>query len=115
MGEEITDYKKFAMPRPKPAEGGLKGVVLRVDSFGNLITNFRAEDMPANALESGSVQLQVGTQMVNRLVDTFAKGNPGEAFAYIGSSGFIEIGVNRGSAAKSLNVGRGVAVALISA
>jgi S-adenosylmethionine hydrolase len=112
MGEEISDYKKFAMPKPKIADGGTKGVVLRVDSFGNLITNFRAEDLPASALENGSLQLQVGTHTVTRLVDTFAKGNPGEAFAYIGSSGFVEIGVNRGSASKTLGVGRGVQVVL---
>lgn len=112
MGEEITDYKKFAMPRPKSTEGSVKGVVLRVDSFGNLITNFRPEDLPPAAVESGAINLQVGSQAVTRLVDTFAKGNPGEAFAYIGSNGFVEIGVNRGSAAKTLSVGRGVQVTL---
>src|SRR5246127_4004533 len=92
MGEEITDYKKFAMPRPKSADGSNKGVVLRVDGFGNLITNFRPEDLPTAAIESGSIHLQVGSQAVTRLVDTFAKGNPGEAFAYIGSNGFFENG-----------------------
>jgi S-adenosyl-L-methionine hydrolase (adenosine-forming) len=112
MGEEITDYKKFAMPRPKPNDGGLKGVVLRVDGFGNLVTNFRAEDLPAAALENGAVQMLLGNQPVNKLVDTFAKGAPGEAFAYIGSNGFIEIGINRGNAAKSLGIGRGVQVTL---
>ena len=112
MGEEITDYKKFAMPRPKSADGSTKGVVLRVDSFGNLITNFRPDDLPASAIESGAINLQVGSQAVTRLVDTFAKGHPGEAFAYIGSNGFVEIGVNRGSAAKALNVGRGIPVVL---
>ena len=112
MGNEITDYKKFAMPKPKAVEGALKGVVLRVDSFGNLVTNFRAENLPATAIDNGSVQLQIGTQTVSRLVDTFAKGNSGEVFAYIGSSGFVEIGVNRGSASKARNVGRGSAVLL---
>jgi S-adenosylmethionine hydrolase len=112
MGEEITDYKKFAIPRPKSAEGSTKGVVLRVDSFGNLVTNFRPDDLPPAAIESGSINLQIGSQAVTRLVDTFAKGNPGEAFAYIGSNGFVEIGVNRGSAAKALNVGRGIQVTL---
>ena len=112
MGDEITDHKKFAMPKPKPAEGALKGVVLRVDSFGNLVTNFRSEDLPVAALESGNVQFQIGAQTVTRLVDTFAQGNPGETFAYIGSNGFVEFGVNRGSAAKTLNAGRGVAVML---
>jgi S-adenosylmethionine hydrolase len=83
-----------------------------VDSFGNLITNFRTEDLPAKAIEDSALQLQIGTQTVSRLVDTFAKGNPGETFAYIGSNGFVEIGVNRGSASKALNVGRGAPVVL---
>ena len=112
MGDEIIDHKKFTMPKPKVADGTVKGVILRVDSFGNLITNFRPEDLPASALETGNVQFQIGSHTVIRLVDTFAKGNPGEAFAYIGSNGFVEIGVNKGSAAKMLNAGRGVAVTL---
>jgi S-adenosylmethionine hydrolase len=112
MGEEISDYKKFAMPTPKSAGGLSKGVVLRVDSFGNLITNFRPEDLPATAIESGTVQFAVGHHAVTKLVDTFAKGNPGEPFAYIGSNGFIEIGINRGSAAKSMAIGRGAQITL---
>lgn len=114
MGDEITDHKKFAMPKPKPADGALKGVVLRVDNFGNLVTNFRPEDLPPARLESGEVRFQIGSQTVTRLVDTFAKGNPGETFAYVGSNGFIEFGVNRGNAAKSLGASRGVSVVLAS-
>jgi S-adenosylmethionine hydrolase len=86
--------------------------VLRVDSFGNLITNFRAEDLPVASLETGNVQFAIGTHSVTRLVDTFAKGGANEPFAYIGSNGFVEIGVNRASAAKSLGVGRGAQVVL---
>jgi len=112
MGDEITDHKKFAMPRPKAGEGGLKGVVLRVDSFGNLVTNFRAEDLPAQSLENGEVRFQLGNHTVSKLVDTFAKGAPGEAFAYVGSNGFVEIGINRGNASRSLGVARGVQVTL---
>jgi S-adenosylmethionine hydrolase len=112
MGDEITDHKKFAMPKPKSAGGVVKGVVLRVDSFGNLVTNFRPEDLPASTLENGAVQFQIGSQTVSRLVDTFAKGNPGEVFAYIGSNGFVEFGVNRGNASKALAAGRGFPVIL---
>jgi len=115
MGEEITEYKKFAMPRPKAADASSKGVVLRVDGFGNLITNFRPEDLPVSAIETGTVQFTVGNHSINRLVDTFAKGVPGEPFAYIGSNGFIEIGVNRGNASKSLGIGRGTQVTLATA
>ena len=113
MGDEITDHKKFAMPKPKLGDGALKGVVLRVDSFGNLITNFRAEDLPADALQSGALTMKLGNQSVSKLVDSFAKGAQGEVFAYVGSAGFVEIGINRGNASKSLGIGRGVQVLLV--
>jgi S-adenosylmethionine hydrolase len=112
MGEEITDFKRFALPRPKEADGLLKGVVLKVDSFGNLITNFRGEDLPEGAIDKGEIKLQVGTHTVSKLVPTFAHGAAGEAIAYVGSSGYLEIAVNKGSASKTLGLGRGTPVLL---
>ena len=112
MGEEISDYKRFALPRPKAVDGGVKGVVLRIDPFGNLVTNFRAEDLPSEPPNGGSLNLQVGTQAVSQLVDTFARGKAGEPVAYIGSSGYVEIAVNKGNASKTLSVGRGAPVVL---
>ena len=112
MGDEISDYKRFSIPRPKDADGALKGAVLRTDAFGNLITNFRSEDLPESALSDGAIKLQVGTHAVSRLVDTFARGNNGEPIAYLGSSGYLEIGVNKGSAARTLSLGRGTPVIL---
>lgn len=112
MGEEITDYKRFALPRPKDADGDLKGVVLRIDSFGNLITNFREQDLPGVSENGGAIKLQVGPHAVTRLVETFANGNAGEPIAYFGSSGYLEIAVNKGNASKTLSVGRGTPVVL---
>lgn len=112
MGEEITDYKKFAMPRPKTANGNVKGVVMRVDAFGNLLTNFRVEDLPESALAGGAIKLQVGQHAVTRMVETFALGNKSEPVAYVGSSGYVEIAVNKGSAAQALAIGRGAPVVL---
>jgi len=41
FGEEITDYVRFGAPRPKPVdERTLRGVVLKVDRFGNLNTTW---------------------------------------------------------------------------
>jgi S-adenosyl-L-methionine hydrolase (adenosine-forming) len=112
MGEVIEDFKRFALPKPKEADGHLKGVILKVDSFGNLITNFRTEDLSLDSVEKGEVKLQVGTHPVTRIVTVFANGNSGEPIAYIGSSGFVEIAMNKGNAAKSLGVGRGTPVLL---
>jgi S-adenosyl-L-methionine hydrolase (adenosine-forming) len=112
MGEVIEDFKRFAMPKPKEADGVLKGVVLKVDSFGNLITNFRVEDLAPESLEKGEVHFQVGNHAVTRMVLMFASGNPGEPVAYIGSGGYVEIAVNKGHASKTLGIGRGTPVLL---
>ncbi|PYU11216.1 MAG: hypothetical protein DMG37_17505 [Acidobacteria bacterium] len=112
MGDEIEDYKRFALPSPKEADGVVKGVVLRTDAFGNLVTNFRQEDLPEGAVQDGAIKLQAGTQAVSKFVETFAQGNGSEPFAYIGSSGFLEIGVNKGNAARTLGLNRGAAVVL---
>jgi S-adenosylmethionine hydrolase len=45
-------------------------------------------------------------------VDTFAQGREGEPVAYVGSSGYIEIAVNKSSAARTLALGRGTPVVL---
>ena len=112
MGEEITDHKKFALPKPKATDGVVKGIVMRVDTFGNLITNFRVEDLPESALTNGEVKFQVGTQAVSRMVPTFASGDAGEPVAYVGSAGYVEIAVNKGNASRTLSIGRGTAVVL---
>ena len=47
FGEEITDFVRFGAPKPKPVNDKLlKGIVLKADRFGNLITNFTAQDVP---------------------------------------------------------------------
>ncbi len=112
MGDEIQDYKKMALPRPKAGEAGVKGLVLKVDSFGNLVTNFRAEDLPSETQNDGALKMQVGAHAVSRLVDTFALGKAEEPVAYIGSSGYLEIALNKGNASRKLSIGRGAPVVL---
>ena len=112
FGEEISDYVRFTVPKAKPAGQMVKGVVLRVDAFGNLMTNLTAEDVPAAAVESGAIKLSVGGKEVRKLLQTFALGTPGEPIAVFGSAGYLEIAVNRGSAARTLGANRGAEVTL---
>jgi len=111
FGEEISDYVRFTLPRPKASGTALKGVVLRVDAFGNLVTNFTAEDLPAAGAD-GKISLQVGGKRVEKLAQTFAQGAAGEPVAIVGSSGFVEIAVNTAQAARVLGVNRGAEVML---
>jgi S-adenosyl-L-methionine hydrolase (adenosine-forming) len=112
FGEEIKDYVRFTMPKAKTAGQTVKGVVLRVDAFGNLITNLTAETVPESAVASGAIKLSVNGKEVRKIARTFGDGGPGEPIALFGSAGYLEIAVNRGSAARTLGVNRGAEVTL---
>jgi len=112
FGEVITDFVRFTMPKAKSSGQAVKGVILRVDAFGNLMTNLMAEDIPIGALEGGAIKLAVNGKQVLKFGRTFASGNPGEPIAVLGSAGYVEIAVNRGSAARTLGVNRGAEVTL---
>jgi S-adenosylmethionine hydrolase len=112
FGEVITEFTRFTVPRPRSHEGMLHGVVLRVDHFGNLMTNFTLEDLPEAMRMPGPAKFSISGKPVKQFVDTFAKGPAGEPVALVGSNGFIEIAVNKGNAAKVLAVGRGAEVVL---
>src|SRR5467141_987485 len=112
FGEEITDCVRFTMPKTKAAGQTITGVVLRVDAFGNLMTNLTLEDVPLEVVESGSIKLSVGGKEIRQFAQTFALGTPGEPIAVFGSAGYLEIAVNRGSAARTLGATRGTEVTL---
>lgn len=112
FGEPITDFVRFTMPKPKPNGQGIKGVVLRADAFGNLMTNLTEQDLPSGALEGGPIKLAVNGKPVARMARTFAGGNPNELIAVLGSAGFVEVVVNRGNAARALGANRGAEVTL---
>lgn len=110
FGEEISDHVRFTLPKPKASGSEVKGVVLRVDNFGNLVTNLTPEDVPQLTAADGKFKIRVGTGEVSKLVQTFSQGTSGEPIGVIGSSGFLEISVNRGNASRTLGAQRGAEV-----
>lgn len=110
FGEPITNFARFAMPKAKVNGKTVKGVVLRVDHFGNLVTNLTAEDVPALVAADAKFTIRAGNGQVNKVVPMFAQGAAGEAVGVIGSSGYLEICVNKGNAARALAAGRGAEV-----
>jgi S-adenosyl-L-methionine hydrolase (adenosine-forming) len=87
------------------------GVVLHADRFGNLITNFHVNQFAD--LAERPIQLRVGLETITWLKETYAEAAIGELFAIVGSSGYVEVVINQGSAAKLLGIGTGSPVELI--
>ena len=85
------------------------GRVLSIDRFGNLITNFRLEN---TAILTQSFRLEIGNFFVDLFQTTFAHAPEEVLFAYLGSSNYIEVALNRASAAEYVGaaVGQGISL-----
>jgi hypothetical protein len=113
FGDEIEDYVRFAAPKPKAvAENRMRAVVLKVDRFGNLITNVTPEDVPAIFAEGAKFKITIGSKEFSEIRRTFVDGAPGEVFGIIGSMGYLEIVANRASAAQLTGAGKGSEVSI---
>jgi len=114
FGELVTDYARFALPQPQRVNDKIvKAVVVRVDHFGTLMTNLTPADLPELFRENPApFKMLVGKGEITQLKNAYADGAQGELFAILGSSGYIEIAQNRGSASQALGAGRGVEVAV---
>ena len=88
-----------------PSPGGtlLAGRIVDIDNFGNCITNIPVP-------EEGLRDIRVGRRRFYRTAVTYGVGSVGEPLAVIGSSGFLEIAVNRGRADRALGLRRGMRV-----
>jgi len=112
FGEQVTDFVRFVAPKPKPAgPNSWKGVVLKTEKFGNLITNVTPRDIPQLFQASPpAFRINVGKAEVTKICPNYASGGQGELFGLLGSTGFLEISMNRGSAARTAAADRGAEV-----
>jgi len=112
FGKLISDYVRgdFAEPVSR-GELGWTGCILKVDRFGNLITNFASAGFPD--LDRRAFEMRVGRQHVTACLVNYAQGKPRQLFAIAGSSGFLEIAANQGSAAKLTGSAAGAKVSLV--
>jgi S-adenosylmethionine hydrolase len=91
----------------------MRGVVLKVDRFGNLITNFTPKDIPALFEgQANGFKITVGKKEITTLRTNYAQGTPGEVFAILGSMGYLEISSNRGAANQLSGAAKGSEVTI---
>lgn len=104
------------IPSPKVEslrDGSLRGEVIHVDSFGNLITNISESDLRDDEYEILPATVRIADVVIEGLSKTYGQSPPGSLIALIaliGSGGRLEIAVVNGNAAERLKVGRGETV-----
>jgi len=114
LGRALTDYVRLDIPDPVATDTEVRGEVLRVDRFGNLITNIDRRSFERLG-RPGDVTLEIraGDHLVGRMVTTYAEIAPDEVCSLFGSTEHLEIAAHATSAAEMLHLGRGAAVAVV--
>lgn len=111
FGRKITDYVRSSTLKPvRTALDTHTGTILKVDRFGNLITNFHVDLFPE--IRTRPIEVRLGLERIHRLALTFAEAPAGELFVIAGSAGYLEIASNQASAAALLGCSAGAPVEL---
>jgi S-adenosylmethionine hydrolase len=93
FGPEITDPVLIEEPEPEIIGKDIIGKIVDIDAFGNLVTN-----IPRNMVNTESIVI-IGGNPIKGLSRSYADVPEKQPLAYIGSTGYLEIAINKGHAA----------------
>lgn len=112
LGPEVQEIKPLPMPRPRElAPGRLAGEVIHVDRFGNVVTNVGE----LYAARGVSLARLGGHEVRGPVCRAYADREEGAALLIFGSSGFLEVSVRGGDAAREMGVKTGDLVEVVLA
>jgi len=110
LGPQVETLERFPLPLPERDGNTIRGQVLYVDPFGNLVTNVSGEMF--QAVDRSQIEVRVSGAVVRGLCRAYCDVPPGLLLAYVGSAGLVEVAVNQQSAAVRLGADRGTAVTI---
>lgn len=103
LGTPIADPVLFDVQAPRrDPDGSLRGEVIHVDRFGNLVSN-----IPGGWLVGRIWSVRIAGQQVFGPSLTYAEVSPGQLLALVSSEATLEVAVRDGSAAGRLGVAAG--------
>src|SRR5205085_4772548 len=109
LGRPVADIQRIEIPTPEAGADTVRGVVLRVDRFGNLITNIDRKTVERLG-QAGAITIDAAGQRIGRLVATYADLPVDGVGALYGSTDHLELAAPSSSAAERLGLSRGAPV-----
>ncbi len=109
LGPEMKDFVRLKIPRAQVRDGRISGQVVRIDRYGNVVTNITEHHLQEAGIKRGD-QLSVslgGKRLEVRLVSTYGDVPEGERLCHLESHKFLEVAINLANLAKTLGVSVG--------
>ena len=104
------------LPRPVPSAREVRGKVIYVDAFGNLVTNIdrQAADQFRTRFRQKSLSVRIKRGAAMRLLDAYGDAPKGVPLAIFGSFSLLEVAIRDGNAAMHFAAGPGTPVSLFA-
>lgn len=103
LGVKVSEYVKLKRPEAVKEGDALKGTLIYIDRFGNIYTSINEKLIKDIANYGDLLCVSVaGKSYKARFLQSYGYAEPGEVLLLINSEGFLEIAINRGSAAERL-------------
>jgi len=99
LGRPLTTFKRMIDRQVKATKKQITGSVIRVDNFGNLLTNIPKEAFDVLSKEK-VYTIQFGGEKFRRVNANYSDVEEGDCFLLFNTLGLLEIGVNRGNASE---------------
>ena len=109
LGPPLDARVMLASAAPAISASSVRGEVLYVDSFGNLITNITAGDL-SDLGDMARLSFRCAGREVHGLVATYGAAIPGQLVALLDSQDRLEMAICQGSAAHELGAGEGAEI-----
>jgi S-adenosyl-L-methionine hydrolase (adenosine-forming) len=109
LGRPVTEIHRIDIPVPEVSADAISGVVLRVDRFGNLVTNIDRKIIERLA-QGSAIEIDAGSHRIERLVATYAELPADGVGALFGSTDHLELAAQSSSAADRLALARGATI-----
>lgn len=107
LGRKISDPVRLDLPTVRRIrEGVLVGTILRIDKFGNLITNVSRHDLSGASRGIPALSVNLAKRQIRKICRSYAEAKNKELFVIWGSSGLLEVSANQASAAELLGARR---------
>jgi len=103
VGDYTRDYIRRIDRKFRATKKQISGNVIRIDHYGNLITNIEEEVF--NILKKDRpFSVQFGREKADRINSSYNELEDGDCFVIFNDLGLLEIGINKGNAAKLLGL-----------
>ena len=103
LGSPLEDYKRMLGRQLKANKKQISGHVIRVDHYGNLITNI--EKTPFDILSKGKrYNITFGRENSQRIHENVYNADAGDVFIIFNDQGYLEVGINQGNASELLGL-----------